>query len=194
MQTALVYADLWRPRQHGWAFLYDIALIGAASFGLGLLAQVALPLPWTPVPITGQTLGVLLIGALLGCWRGSATILAYLAEGAAGLPVFAQGTSGVLRLLGPTGGYLVGFVLAAFVVGWLAERGWDRNPWTTAAAMAVGNACIYACGLPWLAHFVGWDSVLAAGLLPFLPGDGLKLVLATLLLPTLWRFTLRPRL
>jgi len=111
----------------------------------------------------------------------------YLAEGAAGLPVFAGGGGGPARLAGPTGGYLIGFVAAAFITGLLAERGWDRRVGTTLLAMLVGNIALYAFGLPWLACFVESGRVLTLGLLPFIPGDLLKLALATALLPLGWK-------
>ncbi len=156
----------------------DVALIIGGSILVALAAQVALRLPFSPVPITGQTFGVLVVGALLGSKRGAAAILAYLAEGVMGLPVFAGGGSGAAWLAGPTGGYLAGFVAAAFVTGWLFERGWDRRLPLAVVALVAGNAVIYLLGLPWLARWVGADSVLSAGLFPFLPGDALKLVAA----------------
>jgi biotin transport system substrate-specific component len=149
---------------------------------------VAIPLPFSPVPVTGQTLAVLLVGALLGSRRGSLAVLAYIAQGLAGLPVFAGGALGMARLLGPTGGYLVGFVAAAFLVGLLAERGWDRRVLTTAAAMMLGNLVIYAIGALWLAPFVGGpEQALATGVLPFIPGDLVKIAAAALLLPAGWK-------
>jgi biotin transport system substrate-specific component len=121
-------------------------------------------------------------------------MLTYLAEGLVGLPVFAQGKAGPAALLGPTGGYLVGFMLAAWVVGTLAQRGWDRRPATTVLAMALGNVAIYACGLAWLSVLVyltgrplGGRGLLAVGLYPFLIGDVLKILLAAMLLPAGWR-------
>lgn len=153
----------------------------------GLAAQVEIRLPGTPVPITGQTFAVLLTGALLGSRLGSLALIAYLAEGLAGLPVFAGGKGGLAPLMGPTGGYLLGFVVAAYVVGRLAERGWDRRFWTTTLARLAGNVVIYAAGVSWLARFVGPDQALSLGLLPFLPGDLLKLILAGALLPAGWR-------
>jgi biotin transporter BioY len=139
------------------------------------------------VPVTGQTLAALLVGALLGSRRGSLALLAYLAMGLVGIPVFAGGGVGLARLVGPTGGYLVGLLAAAYAVGLLAERGWDRRPVTTALAMLAGNAVVYAFGLAWLAQFVGGEQVLAAGLLPFIPGDLFKIALAAGLLPTGWK-------
>lgn len=162
----------------------DIILVLVGSGLIALAAQVAIPL-W-PVPVTGQTFGVLLVGALLGRRRGAASLLTYLSQGAVGLPVFAGGTAGIAKLTGPTGGYLVGFVVAAFVVGWLSERGWDRRFVTTVIAMVIGNAVIYSLGLLWLTHFVGQGAVLSVGFTPFLLGDLLKIALAALVLPWGW--------
>lgn len=145
---------------------------------LVVCSQVRIPLPFTPVPITGQTFGVLLLGALLGSRYGTAVVAAYVFEGAIGLPVFAGFKGGISALLGPTGGYIVGFIFAAFAVGRLVELGWVRRFGLTLAALLIGNAIIYAFGLPWLAFFVGWHQVLQLGLLPFLPGDLVKLVAA----------------
>jgi biotin transport system substrate-specific component len=180
--STLAYA--WLP----WTGVqYDLlrALIG--SLFIALCAQVTVPLPFTPVPITGQTLGVLLTGAALGSRLGALAVLAYLAEGFAGLPVFAAGgPPGVARLLAPSAGYLVGFLPAAYLVGWLAERGWDRKVWSTVLAMVLGNLVIYACGLLGLARFVPANGLLAAGLLPFLAGDAIKIALAAAALPGAW--------
>ena len=162
-------------------------LILCGSLLIALSAHVAIPLPFSPVPITGQTLAVLLVGALLGSRRGALCLLAYLAEGLAGLPVFAPGGApGLARLLGPTGGYLVGFVAAAYVTGRLAEEGWDRRVLSTIAAMLLGSAVIYTCGVSWLAVPLGLEKALVAGLYPFIPGDLVKVVLAALLLPAGW--------
>ncbi|MEA3310216.1 MAG: biotin transporter BioY [Chloroflexota bacterium] len=181
------YADLLRPQTQRLAWAYDLALVTLGTALIAVSAQFAVRLPFSPVPVTGQTLMVLLIGASLGRKRGTATLLAYLAEGLVGLPVFAQGGLGWAYLLGPTGGYLFGMVAAAYLVGWLAERGWDRKPSTTAVAMLGGNLAIYALGVTWLALFTGWNAALPLGLLPFIPGDLLKIVLATLLLPAGWK-------
>jgi biotin transport system substrate-specific component len=172
----------------------DVLLIVGASILTALFARIAVPLPFSPVPVTGQTFAVLLIGAALGSKRGALAMLAYLAEGICGLPVFAGGSGGIAALLGPSGGYLFGFVPAAFITGWLAERGWDRTLPLAFCAMLLGNAMIYAVGLPMLAPFVGWDKVLALGLVPFVPGDIFKLVLAAVALPVSWRLvnSLRP--
>jgi biotin transport system substrate-specific component len=180
-------ADVWRPESRRRALFYDLACVMGGVGFLAMAAQAAVPVPFSPVPVTGQTLAVLLVGALLGPRRAGLCLMAYLAEGAAGWPVFAGGMAGPAVLTGPTGGYLIGFLPAACLTGWLAERGWDRKPIRTAAAMAAGNGVIYAFGLPWLSRFVPEGGLLAAGLLPFLSGDLLKLALASALLPYGWR-------
>jgi len=185
----VTFADLLRPAaaQRYVGVLYDVMLVIVGSAFIALLSQVAIPLPFSPVPLTGQTFAVLLVGALLGGRRGGLSVILYLLEGVAGLPVFAGGAFGLARLVGPTGGYLVGFVVAAYVVGLLAQRGWDRRIWSTALAMLVGNTVIYASGLTWLAHFVGAQHVFSLGLVPFVPGDLIKLILAAVALPAGWR-------
>lgn len=165
----------------------DAFLVTAFSLLTALTAQVAIPLPGTPVPITGQTFGVLLTGALLGPRLGVLSLLLYLAEGAAGLPFFLGGTSGLAHIAGPTGGYLLSYPLAAGLVGWLAARGWDRRPLTMLAAMLLGSVVIYAFGAGYLAHFIGASKAFAGGVLPFLPGDALKALLAAGLLPAGWK-------
>jgi len=158
-------------------------------------AWISIPLPFSPVPITGQTLMVLLAGAILGSRRGAASQLTYLVEGAAGLPVFAGGTAGVVRIVGPTGGYLIGFIVAAALVGWLYEHGASRRPLMGVGAMLVGNVVIYLLGVIWLTRFVGGDPrvALVQGVLPFIPGDILKSLLAAGVIPsarwTLGRWT-----
>lgn len=152
---------------------------------LAALAQIRIQVG--PVPVTGQTLGVLLLGAAYGASLGLATMLAYLAAGGLGLAVFSGGGAGWEVLAGPTGGYLLGFPLAAVLVGGLASRGWDRRPWSAAAAMVAGNLVIYAVGLAWLARFApDLGTTLSWGLWPFLPGDAIKVALAAGLLPTAW--------
>ena len=185
--TCATYADILRPQARRLAWLYDLVLVLGGSLLVALSAQVAFPLPFSPVPVTAQTLAVLLVGALLGGVRGGVSLLLYLAQGVAGLPVFAAGGAGVAYFLGPTGGYLLGFVAGATLTGLLAERGWDRRIGTTLMAMLLGTAVIYATGLVWLAVFAGAENVLAAGLYPFLPGAVVKIVVAALLLPQGWR-------
>ena len=169
----------------------DAVALVAASLFLAVLSQVEIRLPWTPVPITLQTFAVFVIGAALGSRRAAAAVGAYLAQGAAGLPFFAGGAAGAGHLVGPTGGYLVGFVAAAFVIGWLAERGWDRNLPRTFAAVSLGAVLIFTCGLAQLSFFVPKGQLLSLGLTPFLPGALLKVALASVLLPTLWSFLQR---
>ncbi len=169
--------------------LVDLSMILLGSLFVAAMAQVAIPLPFTPVPISGQTFAVLLVGMALGSRRGALALLAYLAEGAAGLPVFAEAKSGLVTLFGPTGGYLFGFVLAAWLVGLLAERGFDRTLPKTLFAMLIGNLAIYVCGVFWLSRFIGaLDATLAAGVYPFLIGDVFKALLAAVVLPGAWRF------
>jgi len=170
----------------------ESALIIAGCLLIALAAHLQVLLPFSPVPVTGQTFAVLFLGALYGSRRGPATVVTYLMLGAMGLPVFAGGMAGLARFVGPTAGYLLGFVVAAFVVGSLSERGWDRKPWTSAASMIIGNGIIYALGVAWLWRFVGLEAVLNAGVVPFLPGDALKIALATILLPSGWRIIGRP--
>ncbi|MCL4300317.1 MAG: biotin transporter BioY [Anaerolineae bacterium] len=166
--------------------VHNVILVVVFSALIALSAQIAIPLPFTPVPITMQTLTVLLTGLLLGSRLGMATLITYLVEGVMGLPVFTQWGSGVAHLLGPTGGYLIGFVLAAGLVGFLAERGWDRQVWTTLLAMILGNLVIYTFGVTWLSTFLGVERAIAGGMLPFLVGDAVKIALAMVALPGGW--------
>jgi biotin transport system substrate-specific component len=166
--------------------LRDFVLLLGGSLLIALSAQIEVPL--TPVPITGQTFAVLLLAALYGSKRGAATCALYLLLGLTGLPVFAGGGAGLARFAGPTAGYLISYVPVAFVVGWLSERGWDRRVWSTALAMIIGNALIYLMGVIWLQRFVPAGTALEAGVYPFLVGDMIKIALATILLPTAWRF------
>jgi len=180
----LTLADAALP---GVGALRETALIVGASLVTALAARIAIPLPWSPVPLTGQTFAVLLTGAALGARRGLLAQVLYLAEGASGLPVFAGGLGGALVLAGPTGGFLAGFPLAAAVTGLLAERGWDRRFLTMLAAMLLGSAVILLSGCVALARLLPAGQVLPAGLLSFLPGDLMKAVAAALVLPAAWR-------
>ena len=171
-----------------------VALMVAGTVALWLSAKIQVPL-W-PVPVTMQTFVVLTLGIAYGWRLAGATMILYLAEGAVGLPVFAGAWSeggGIVHLYGPTAGYLVGFVVAAAVVGRLAERGWDRNPLTAGAAMVIGNLVIYALGLAWLTYLIGPVSAVEHGLLPFLFGDAIKVALGAALLPLAWRWIRRRR-
>jgi biotin transport system substrate-specific component len=175
--------------------LTDVLLVvGGAAF-VALAAQVSIGLGFTPVPLTGQTFAVLVVGAALGSVRGALSMLLYLAVGAAGMPVYAQHRHGWSVFSGATGGYIVGFVVAATLTGWLAERNWDKRYSTSISAMLTGSVVIYICGVTWLHHFLGvsWGTTLNDGLYPFVPGDILKVYLAAATLPLAWRLVDRVR-
>jgi biotin transport system substrate-specific component len=182
MNQSLTLTDVLAGRNTMFRSL-SLALTG--TLFIALMARVAIPLPFSPIPFTGQTFAVLLVGALLGKRLGALTVAMYVAEGAAGLPVFAMG-AGPAYLLGPTGGYLLGCIAAAWVTGALAERGWDRKCITAVPAMAAGNAVIYVFGLAWLSRFVDSAHLATVGLYPFMITDLLKVVLAATLLPAGW--------
>lgn len=188
MSQAKVLADRIYPAE---GFAADALRIAAANVLLALCAHIAIPLPWTPVPITGQTFGVLLVGVLLGSRRGALALLLYLFEGAAGLPVFQPlGLPGPARFFGPTAGYLLAYPPAAFAIGWIVERFADRTRDSRAAmsrfadirmlgALLTGEAIIFACGCAWLAVWmgIGWSNAWREGALPFLPGEVVKMAL-----------------
>jgi biotin transport system substrate-specific component len=167
----------------------DVLLVLAGTGFVALAAQVKISLSFTPVPITGQTFAVLLVGASLGALLGLASLGLYLFVGALGAPIYAEGQGGWDVLTGPTGGYIVGFCCAASLVGWMAQRRWDRRFSSAVAAMLTGNVVIYLFGLPWLARELGTglEETLEAGLYPFVIGDLLKLYLAGALLPSAWK-------
>ena len=187
--------------------VFQVACAVGGSVLIAGLAQLSLRLPFTPVPITGQTLGVLLVGAAYGPTLGAATLVLYLAWGVVGLPVFAPNADGshdtglqVLRMTSLTGGYLVGFVAAAGLTGWLSRRGWDRTFRSSIGAMLLGSIVIYAFGVPWLYHAlpptidgnpVTLDTALSFGLYQFIIGDTIKLLVAAGLLPVAWQLLRR---
>ena len=170
------------------------AVLLAVAGSLLLWASAKVQVPFWPVPLTMQTFVVLGLGAAFGWRLGMATVALYLLQGAIGLPVFA-GTPekgiGLLYMAGPTGGYLAGFVLAAGITGWLAERGFDRNVLTMGLAMLAGTVAIYALGLGWLATLIGVEKAVEFGLVPFIPGDIVKLVLAAIVFPAAWKLIKR---
>ncbi|MCO6009356.1 biotin transporter BioY [Actinoallomurus purpureus] len=168
----------------------DIALVVGAAVFVGIAAQVSVPIPGTPVPVSGQTFAVLLSGAALGLGRGAASMVLYALAGMVGVPWFAQGASGWHMA---SFGYILGFVLAGAVVGALAARGGDRSPLRTVGTMAVGLAVIYAVGVPWLMAWTHSDlgGALSMGVRPFLIGDAIKVALAAGLLPGAWRLLRR---
>ncbi|MDA3838359.1 MAG: biotin transporter BioY [Candidatus Delongbacteria bacterium] len=178
----LTLADtIWKEK----SIAKDIILVASTSLMIALMAQIVIPM--YPVPFTGQTLGVLLTGALIGKKRASLSLLSYLLMGFIGMPVFVGGTFGIARLAGPTGGYLIGFVFAAMIVGYLCEKGWDRNFITSVFAMIIGSVVIYSFGLLWLSNFTGWSKVLSSGLIPFISGDIIKILIAASILPAGWK-------
>jgi len=180
----ITLADVAVPRSSA---VSDVILVVLASLATALAAQVEIRLPWTPVPISGQSFAVLLSGLVLGSRRAFLAQLLYLSYGAAGLPVFSGGAAGLIKFMGPTGGYLIAFPFAALLTGFLAERGWDRKPLTMFAAMLLGSTVIFAIGLAQLSRFVPAEGLLAAGLLPFIPGDLIKSALAAGVFPLVWR-------
>jgi biotin transport system substrate-specific component len=174
------------PRMASW--LRDLMLIALGALFVAILAQVKVPLPFTPVPLTGQTFAVLLVAAALGSKRGAASMAFYIALGAFGLPVFAGGAAGMAYFSGATLGYLIGFVIAAYAVGLLAERGLERNIRTSILPFLAGTIIIYVCGVSWLTIVLGsFSKALAAGFIPFVVGDVIKLVAASLALPAAWK-------
>ena len=196
--TALAPA-IARPSRIQSRIAFDVLSVVAGSLIVAGLAQISIHLHFTPVPITGQTLGVLLVGGTLGAARGGAALGLYLIEGGIGLPFFAQGAHGwsvvTVSPAGPSGGYLIGFIAAAAVVGFLAERGWDRSLGSSIGAMLIGEVFIYGAGLPWLSASlrVGAEKSFEYGLYPFVIGDLIKLLIAAGLLPAAWKLVKRFR-
>lgn len=182
---------LWPEKSQQWLRFMVFAITG--SLALTLSAKISIPA--LPIPFTLQTLVVLLLGFAYGPKLAAATVSLYLMQGALGLPVF-QGTPekgiGLVYMMGPTGGYLLGFLVAAVVCGKLAQKGWDKRISTMALGMVLGNFIIYAFGLIWLGSVIGWDKpILQFGLIPFLAGDGIKIVMAVILMPALWKLVNR---
>jgi biotin transport system substrate-specific component len=163
-------------QENSW--VKQVAVILGASFIISLLGPVSIPLPFTPVPIALQSHAILFLAVILGSKRAALAVLAFLLQGAMGLPVFAGAKSGMLHLAGPTGGYLFGYVLAAYVAGYLMERAKERTVKRAFFAMSMGNLAIYFLGLPWLSIYVGVQNALFLGMVPFIGGDFLKLILS----------------
>jgi biotin transport system substrate-specific component len=184
-------AELFGPRAGTARLVKQAVLVMLGITLLAVAAKIKLPMWPSPVPITMGTFAVLTIGAAYGARLGLVTILGYMLIGALGFDVFASSSAekaGLTYMMGGTGGYLVGYVLATLTLGALAERGWDRSVLWMALAMLIGNALIYVPGLLWLGELYGWDKpILEWGLTPFLIGDGLKLLLAAVILPLVWK-------
>ena len=180
-----VLADLLPAATRARTLARDLALVVSGAALTGVAAQISVPVPGSPVPVTGQTLAALLVGTALGTRRGAAAMGLYLVAGLAGVPWFAAGSSGS----GVTFGYIIGFVFAGALVGELARRGTDRSPLRTAGAMVLGNLAIYAVGVPYLAVslHVGLGKAASLGLYPYLLGDAVKVALAMGLLPAAWK-------
>ena len=178
--------DLLLPRLSA---AHNSLLVVAGSLFVALCAQISLPMPFSPVPVTGQTFAVLLLGASLGARRSAAALAVYLLEGALGLPVFAPGGEpGLARLLGPTGGYLLAFPAASFLAGWILERIERRAWWSWLVAVLAAETLIFAAGVWWLraVTLTDWPQAVQLGLLPFLPGEILKVALLAAALPASW--------
>jgi len=185
-----VLADALAPHR---TLLRDALLVSAGAVVVAALAQLTIPLPL--VPITGQTLGVILVGAALGSRRGALSLLSYAAVGLAGAPVFAEFSGGPASILSPSFGFIIGFIPAAFVAGWFAERAWDRRPVLAMVGFVAASVVPFLVGLPYLAMILnavmgagaGVGDVLAAGLWPFIPGGIVKAALAAVLIPAAWK-------
>lgn len=189
----LVLADLIaRPTERSRALVLDAALVVAGATAVALFAQIEVPL-W-PVPITGQTLAVVVVGAALGARRGAAALVTYMLAGLAGLPVFAGFTGSVAALAKPSFGFIIGFVVAAFVAGWFAERAWDRTPLLAFVGFVLASAIPFVFGIPYMAFILnvvgggsfGISEILAFGLWPFIVGGLVKAAIAALLIPAAW--------
>ena len=181
-------ADSFYNRAVPGTLTREVVTIVSGSLVVAACAQVAIPLRFTPVPITGQTLGVLLVGMSLGSRRGIVAMMLYLLEGAIGLPVFAGGALGLAKLFGPTAGYLWSYPVAAGLVGWLSQRGWDKNPIPTFGANILGSIVILFMGCGWLSLFVdGLNRAFLLGVTPFLLGDIIKAAAVGALLPIAWK-------
>lgn len=180
IRAPVLIDTLWRRGGLG----RSVTLVVGGSLALALSAKIQVPF-W-PVPMTMQSLVVLLIGIAYGLRLGTASVLAYLAEGLVGIPVFAGPSAGVTYMAGPTGGYLIGFVLGAACIGWLAERGWDRSLGRTSLAMAIGHVLLFIPGVIWLAVLFGWTKAVAFGVTPFIAATLVKTALGIALVAAFW--------
>jgi biotin transport system substrate-specific component len=184
-QAALRSAVITRP-----TVLTQSGLVLGGTAFLAVMAQISLPIPGSPVPVTGQTLGALLLGTAYGASLGFTTFATYMVIGIAGAPVFAAGGHGFARLTSATGGYIVGMLLASLITGFLANLAWDRKLRTSVLTMVFGDVLVFGAGLFWLQHVTrqSWSWVFAKGFTPFIPGEILKIAIASTALPLVWRF------
>ena len=168
----------------------QISLILTGTLFLGIMAQISFPIPGSPVPFTGQTLGVLLLGTAYGASLGFSTMAFYLLMGVLGAPIFSSGSHGIERITGATGGYLIGMLLSTLVLGALAGRKWDQRIKTVIPTMLIGNAIIFSIGLFWLHKYTGqnWAWVFEKGFTPFIFGEIQKIAIASTALPVVWRY------
>jgi biotin transport system substrate-specific component len=181
------FVDTVRPTHKLGGIFYTLLCLVGGSLFLAFLSQIAIPLWFTPVPITLQSFGVMLLGALLGSKKGALAVILYLIEGGIGLPVFAGGAAGFGVFFGLTGGYLLGFILAAYLIGWLLERGWQESYLLTLTALSSGTIIIWSMGALWLSFFVGVSQALILGVYPFVIGCSLKIIAAATLIPSGWK-------
>lgn len=181
------FIDIKRPVNQAFAVMHNAFWVLGGSLFLAFMSQLSLPLWFTPVPISMQTFAVMLLGGVLGGKKGGLAVLFYLFEGAIGFPCFANHRCGPTVLFGPTGGYLFGFVLSAFLIGFLMEKGWKKSYKLTLAALLSGTVVVFASGTIWLSYFVGTESVLAMGVYPFMVGEILKILAAAVFIPFGWK-------
>jgi biotin transport system substrate-specific component len=179
------YIAQYKPRTNAGAIAFNVFLVLSASLFIAFSSQLEFFIPFSPVPVTAQTFAVLLSGLILGRVGGASAVIAYLAEGSIGLPFFAGGSSGFHHFLSPSGGYLIGFIAAAYLAGFFAEIGWSRKRHSLLIALSLSDLSIYLFGIPWLSIYVGHQSALQLGFFPFLFGDFVKILLISLSLPLL---------
>ena len=188
MNQNLLINNLITVENKNQEMLKNILLILSGTIFLALMSQLTIPLPFTPVPITGQTFAVMFIGLVYGKKLGSSTLLTYIAAGSAGLPVFA-GFSGGLPFFTPSGGYIIGFFFAALICGYFADKGWTKSPVKLISVLIIAHAVLYFFGLLQLNIFLPNKNIFAIGLYPFIAGDVIKMMILSALLPTVWKFT-----
>ncbi|MDA3871286.1 MAG: biotin transporter BioY [Candidatus Marinimicrobia bacterium] len=171
----MIKAKVLNLRNEKLSILFNVMLVLSGSILIALFSQIAINIPFSLVPITGQTLAIMLVGALLGSKKGSLSVITYLTEGVIGIPVFANFSGGIQHLIGPTGGYLISFVFVAFIIGYLFEKGFDKSLIKNLIAIFLSHIIIFGIGLTWLGLYIGSDKVFAIGLFPFIPGAIIKI-------------------